>query len=306
MSLDATNWAWRADVHSSAERLVLLSLADRAGEEHKCYPSLQRLVKDTKLNRKTIIKVLDELSLKHFIKETGEIKGNGVKVYQLIGIFGREEDAPTSTKNGTGNKVGKSSNLSTSSKNGTSTKNGTGTSTKIGTETSTNFGTQNLPMNLPIESKNKKHWLCLKKLSLEISQANPDVNTNEIINATWFNREFRAFERFNADKNLCDDLMNYHFADWLLNAWAKYQVHKSAPNRKTSPTKQGASNKLSDKQIQLFAQRLSKHPEFAGKFAEGNESYEQLAARVAVKLADPAWFEKWKVYLKQVGYGAVA
>ncbi|MFW1853540.1 helix-turn-helix domain-containing protein, partial [Acinetobacter guillouiae] len=42
MSVDALNWAWSAPVESSAQRLVLLSLADRAGEHHTCYPSNSR------------------------------------------------------------------------------------------------------------------------------------------------------------------------------------------------------------------------------------------------------------------------
>lgn len=35
MSIDATNWAWRADVKTAPRRVVLLSLADRAGDDHK-------------------------------------------------------------------------------------------------------------------------------------------------------------------------------------------------------------------------------------------------------------------------------
>ena len=50
MSVDATRWAWLAPVKTSTQRLVLLSLADRAGEYHTCYPSLERLAKDTVLN----------------------------------------------------------------------------------------------------------------------------------------------------------------------------------------------------------------------------------------------------------------
>ena len=99
MSLDATIWAWKAEVESSTQRLILLSLADRAGEDHKCYPSIMRMVKDTKMNRKTIIKVLDDLEQKALIKFTGSIVGNGVKVYQLLGVVGREDET-TSTKRG--------------------------------------------------------------------------------------------------------------------------------------------------------------------------------------------------------------
>ena len=63
MSIDATSWAWIVPVRSSAQRLILLSLADRAGEDHKCYPSNKRLAEDTVLNIKTVQKVVNELNL---------------------------------------------------------------------------------------------------------------------------------------------------------------------------------------------------------------------------------------------------
>ncbi|MDC5277747.1 helix-turn-helix domain-containing protein [Acinetobacter baumannii] len=299
MSLDASIWAFKAEVKTSSQRLVLLALADRAGESHKCYPSIKRMVKDTLLNRKTIIKVLDELEAGSFIKFTGEITGNGVKVYQLIGVMGREEHSVTSPKNGTSTNIGTSSNF------GTSTNIGTATSPKNGTETSTNIGTQNLSRNLSVESKNKKTWLSLKKLREEILLATDQQTYEQIKNATWFDRELRAFELYNAAKNLCDELMHYHFADWLINACCKYQAREQARNQNNTTTvrvSQGESNPLSSKQIYSFAQKLSVHPEFANKYAEGNESYEQLAARIAVKLSDPAQAKQWEPYLKQVGF----
>ncbi|WP_284087072.1 helix-turn-helix domain-containing protein [Acinetobacter pittii] len=305
MSLDATIWAFKAEVKTSSQRLVLLALADRAGESHKCYPSIKRMVKDTVLNRKTVIKVLDELEAISLIKFTGEITGNGVKVYQLIGVMGREENDLTNPKNGTSTNNGTSSNFGTGSKNGTSTNNGSATSPKNGTETSPNIGTQNLSGNLSLESKNKKTWLSLKKLGEEILLATDRETYEQIKNATWFDRELRAFELYNAEKKLCDELMNYHFADWLINACGKYQARGQV---KTSNTvtqvrvPQGESNCLSSKQIYSFAQKLSVHPEFASKYAEGNESYEQLAARIAVKLADPEQQQKLMPYLIQVGF----
>ncbi|MFK4050502.1 helix-turn-helix domain-containing protein [Acinetobacter venetianus] len=300
MSLDATIWAWKAEVESSTQRLILLSLADRAGEDHKCYPSIMRMVKDTKMNRKTIIKVLDDLEQKALIKFTGSIVGNGVKVYQLLGVVGREDES-TSTKKGTSGKNGTSTNLGTGSNIGTSTENGTSTSTENGTETSTEIGTQNLPRNLPIESKNKKDWLCLKKLREEISLADDSIEAETILNAKWAEREKRAFEIYNQDKSLCDALMNFHFADWLLNAYrSKY----------SNPEKTGYSNttasenpkQLSDKQIASFAQKLAHHPEFSSKYSEPGESFEKLTARIAVKLQNPTQAKKWEGYLKQVGF----
>ncbi|WP_252099512.1 helix-turn-helix domain-containing protein, partial [Acinetobacter baumannii] len=234
-----------------------------------------------------------------------EITGNGVKVYQLIGVMGREEDSVTSPKNGTGTNNGTSSNFGTGSKNGTSTNIGTATSPKNGTETSTNIGTQNLSMNLSDESKNKKTWLSLKKLREEILLASDQETYEQIKNANWFDRELRAFELYNAEKNLCDELMHYHFADWLINACGKYQAREQTGFRNSgsqvrcSPS---APHQLSDKQVHTFAQKLSQHPEFASQFAAAGESYDQLAARIAVKLSDPAQAKQWEPYLKQVGF----
>ena len=305
MSLDATIWAFKAEVKTSSQRLVLLALADRAGESHKCYPSIKRMVKDTVLNRQTVIKVLDELEAISLIRFTGEITGNGVKVYQLIGVMGREENDLTSPKIGTSTNNGTSSNFGTGSKNGTSTNNGTATSPKNGTETSPNIGTQNLSRNLSIESKNKKTWLSLKKLGEEILLATEQETYEKIKNANWFDRELRAFELYNAEKNLCGELMHYHFADWLINASGKYQAREQSKNPKAGKQvriSQGESNTLSSKQIYSFAQKLSVHPEFASKYAEGNESYEQLAARIAEKLSDPEQQQKLMPYLIQVGF----
>lgn len=305
MSLDATIWAFKAEVKTSSQRLVLLALADRAGESHKCYPSIKRMVKDTVLNRKTVIKVLDELEAISLIRFTGEITGNGVKVYQLIGVMGREENDLTSPKKGTSTNNGTSSNFGTGSKNGTSTNNGTATSPKNGTETSPNIGTQNLSGNLSDESKNKKTWLSLKKLGEEIRLATDQETYEQIKNATWFDRELRAFELYNAEKNLCDELMNYHFADWLINACGKYQAREQTGFRNSGSQVRcspGAPHQLSDKQVHTFAQKLSQHPEFASQFAAAGESYDQLAARIAVKLSDPAQARQWEPYLKQVGF----
>ena len=301
MSLDASIWAWKAEVKSASQRLILLSLADRAGENHECYPSIMRMVKDTKMNRKTIIKVLDELEQQAFIKFTGELIGNGVKVYQLVGVSGREE-SKTSTKKGTGGKNGTSTNLGTGSNIGTSTENGTGSSPKNGTETSTVFGTQNLPMNLPLESKNKKDWFCFKKLREEIYLADDSIDFESIMNSKWAEREKRAFEIYNAEKTMSDDLMIYHFTDWLINAYrTKYSNNQNLTSEK--PTGTGnKSQKLSEKQIHSFALKLSQHPEFASKFSEPGESYEKLAARIAVKLENPVQAKKWESYLKQVGF----
>lgn len=137
MSLDASLWAWKAPVKSSTQRLVLVSLADRAGEDHSCYPSARRLEQDTLLNRKTILKAVADLIAIGLVTDTGRRVGNGVRVLQLVGVIGRE-GIPNLTH----------------PKIGTGTKNGTSTHPKNGTSTHPKIGIQNLSIESTNESTN--------------------------------------------------------------------------------------------------------------------------------------------------------
>lgn len=60
MSLEATQWAWGQSL-TPMQKLVLLSLSDRAGKDAVCYPSVQRLEADTGMNRKTIMEAIKAL-----------------------------------------------------------------------------------------------------------------------------------------------------------------------------------------------------------------------------------------------------
>ncbi|MDC4405068.1 helix-turn-helix domain-containing protein [Acinetobacter baumannii] len=312
MSLDATVWAWKKKFTQAKggsspalKKLVLLSMADRADEQHCCYPSSTRLAEDCQINKKTLFKILDELSSEGLIFDTGERKGRTkqVIVYRLIGVQGRENTVPTLEQLG-------SESLDTQGEDSQTVP--TMEQFQHFQQTvptippnSTNVGTRNLPKNLSDESKNKKTWLSLKKLREEILLSDKSVDFDQLVMESWYHRELRAFELNNASKNLCDDLLIFHFADWLLNAKAKYERRQKA----SQPTKsfsgeQNNSTGLSQKQIAVFADKLSKHPEFSSKYAEGNESYEQLAARVAVKLTDPEQLQKLMPYLIQVGFTA--
>ncbi|WP_269915530.1 helix-turn-helix domain-containing protein [Acinetobacter sp. HY1485] len=314
MSLDATTWAWKAPVETSSQRVVLLSMADRAGEDHTAYPSVARLAKDCVLNRKTVMKVADQLEELGLLQDTGKTRGNGVKVYRLIGVNGREEIPLTSTKSGT------------CPKNGTSTKSGTATCTKSGTATSPKSGTQNLPMNLLIESKNKKTWFSWKKLEDELDYLQAPNLISEIKNASWFERELNHFEKFNANKNLTDDVMIYHFADKLVQAVAKYRAleSKSNPvqNKKSSsekpkqartadqdqqapvekPKANGKPPLLSYKQVGLFAKLLAEYDPFASKHAEPGEQTKDLEKRLRMKLGSPDYALSILKHLQAVGY----
>ncbi|EQS54479.1 hypothetical protein G808_02541 [Escherichia coli HVH 150 (4-3258106)] len=85
MSRHATDWAWETDPGSSSLKLILLSIADRADEYNLCYPSIERLVKDTCLNKKTVQAGLISLMKMGLISDTGERKGatKRVRVFSL-------------------------------------------------------------------------------------------------------------------------------------------------------------------------------------------------------------------------------
>jgi hypothetical protein len=75
MSLEATKAAWKLKLKSS-QKLVILSLADRADSNNFCFPSIVRLSKDTCLNRKTVleaIRILEDLGYITIEKGLGKV-----------------------------------------------------------------------------------------------------------------------------------------------------------------------------------------------------------------------------------------
>lgn len=113
MSLDASVWAWKQKCGKSSSKLVLLSLADRAGADHCAFPSIETLSNDTELNSKTIRSAIKHLIEIELIRDTNSRKGptQQVKVYQLIGVIGRHETLPKTagfkdTQKGKGSEIG--------------------------------------------------------------------------------------------------------------------------------------------------------------------------------------------------------
>ena len=159
----------------SSPKFVLLSLSWHCNPEmdNLCRPSISRIVNDTGLNRKTVVKSLQLLEEDGFI--VIEKKAGGVNHYKINincipnktaqhSMPDTSTDSGTSTNNGTGTTGSSTKNgTGTSTNNGStdigSTKNGTGSSTKNGTGTSTNNGTGVVPILVPyinIKKEEKK------------------------------------------------------------------------------------------------------------------------------------------------------
>lgn len=87
MSFKALAWAVEQNVPHSADKLVLLGLADRYNEEAgAAYPSIEWLEKFGSLNRKTVILALQRLEAAGLIADTGRRTGKtkAVKLYALL------------------------------------------------------------------------------------------------------------------------------------------------------------------------------------------------------------------------------
>ena len=105
MSVNATRFAWECDLSKttkrSAKRLVILALADRANKENTCFPSIARVVKDTGMDRKTVMNTINDLIALGLVSDTGERKGgtNQVRVLKINVDTAKQESYPQDGQN---------------------------------------------------------------------------------------------------------------------------------------------------------------------------------------------------------------
>ena len=92
MSIDATRWAWQQRRISTTQKIVLLSMADRAGEDHTCWPSLARLCADTGLSDRAVQKAMTDLEALGLVRRLPAC--GKVNTYKLLGVQDRESSAP--------------------------------------------------------------------------------------------------------------------------------------------------------------------------------------------------------------------
>ena len=119
MSVRAMAWAWEQATMSSGERLVLLALADHAGDDGECWPQTPRLADKCALDKKTVQRHLIALDERGVIvkmyrrkRSDGRLAGwqyrlalddsEGTPVYPREGTpMSPPEGTPTSPREGT-------------------------------------------------------------------------------------------------------------------------------------------------------------------------------------------------------------
>ena len=77
--------AFEADISKSSVKFVLVTLADYANDSGEAYPSIERICKQTALNRKTVLAAFKTLVEDGFISDSGGRKGQtkSVKIWKL-------------------------------------------------------------------------------------------------------------------------------------------------------------------------------------------------------------------------------
>ena len=228
MSIDATRWAWAVEVKSSAQRLVLLSLADRAGEEHTAWPSIDRLAKDTVLDKKTVQKVILELINIGLVLDTGDRAGptKRVRVLKLVGVKGREDyskDSPKTDKKENKNKANtpNSGNIEQTQKRDDSN---TGNVPQNGSFNEPALGILNLNENLTMKLSHQHEWIPIQQqLETKLKIAGHERNIDLIFGLPSFEFELSAFNSYFDGKVLSESQKIHRFTTWIIDKFQRYQ-----------------------------------------------------------------------------------
>ena len=242
MSIDATRWAWTAPVCNSSQRLVLLSLADRASEHHTAWPSIERLAKDTVLDKKTVQKVLSDLIKSGLVVDTGERTGptKRVKVLKLNGVKGREEythnwddsgsknDAKSRTNTPKNGNI-KQTQKRNDSNNWNNPESGTLNDPENGILNNPKNGVQNQPLNLSMNLSGEHEWIPDQNQLINVlNTAGQQQNLDLIFGLPDFEFQLGAFNAHYAGQVMPNARKLYSFVRWIIDKFERYQ--KANPN----------------------------------------------------------------------------
>ena len=175
-----------------------------------------------------------------------------------------------------------------------------------------NFNPHKTTIKNNYQNKNNT-WFVLENLKLEICSIDHSIDTNEIFDASWFERELASFKSFNEERNHSDENMVRFFAEWMLKARAKYArmktpVQRFSENKTSGQQTQPVNNTpevitfASDKQLYSFARQLVFLPEFKDSFCQSGESWMDAAKRMAALISDPEQQKPFIPFLIELGF----
>lgn len=256
MSLVASLATWRLDKNkvTSSEKLFLLMCANRSDQDDSCWPSIRRIVLDTSLERKTVIKVRQDLIKKGLLEYTGQYKGHAhqvpvmrltyVKEFdKLIGnkddIDDDSEDTDTDTNFDTGKSTDSNIGLGTDSKNGTPpcTKNGTQKLT-VETNKETNYSAD-LKKSATLREEDDNFLIGNEKSDYKANHSDSKEIEQQVIESKVESNKSDYFENnTNKNKSNCStilslkDLKNdnpHSLPEKLLQDWLYVRKAKRSP-----------------------------------------------------------------------------
>jgi predicted transcriptional regulator len=190
VSVDATRWAWTVTGIKSTDKLVLLSLADRANEEHESWPGIDRLSADCCMKRATVIAAIRRLMERGVIERRKRFGGS--PIYTLVGVESRHVKTGTSTETGTNAETGTVS----------STETGTAVVPKPAPE----------PKTEPNNKPNKGKSAAVPAFHAAVIDAYHDTLPDHPRVRAWNTKRQRLLDRSRKEYPKCDDL------DW----WRRY------------------------------------------------------------------------------------
>lgn len=77
MSLAYTVWAFQQDGLTGTEKFVLVALADRVNEDGECWPSIERVARDTSFGERTVKRAIARLVALGLIERSRGRRSNG-------------------------------------------------------------------------------------------------------------------------------------------------------------------------------------------------------------------------------------
>jgi hypothetical protein len=83
MSAEATFWAWKLSINNPLAKLVLLRLADRAGDDHECWPSMNSVARETGMSVSSVKRYLGKLIEMGLVVSENQTRTDGSKTSNL-------------------------------------------------------------------------------------------------------------------------------------------------------------------------------------------------------------------------------